>query len=109
MLLIVGYSETDEEVSRELIAPLEDKWRVVRIGPTMKGRFSIPLPADQALSELLREIAPSEEMPGWEYLSFENQRDLGGALAGHDLGPHDVRRHSQPVAESTGPPGAVGL
>jgi len=30
------------------------------------------------------------EFQGWEYVTYENQRDLGAALAGRSLGPTDV-------------------
>lgn len=90
VLLIVGYSERDEEVVAKLIGPLADRWRVVRIGPDATDELSIALPADEALPALVRMVCPSPEVPGWEYVNFDNQHDLSHALAGRRLGPADV-------------------
>jgi hypothetical protein len=90
VLLIVGYSERDERIVQDLIAPLERRWRVVRIGPSATGEFAIPLPADEALPRLLERLALPPEAPGWEYVSFQPQRGIGPAILGERLGPHDV-------------------
>jgi conflict system STAND superfamily ATPase len=89
-LLIVGYSELDEVIVRQIIKPLARGWRVVRVGPDTTGEFDIPLPADEALPELLWRVNPRKEVPGWEYVSFEPQADLGPALLGRRLGPNEV-------------------
>ena len=41
MLLVVGYSEADELIVNELIAPLEERWKVVRIGPLASGALAL--------------------------------------------------------------------
>jgi hypothetical protein len=91
VLLIVGYSEKDEEVVTKLISPLSNQWRVVRIGPGAIGEWSIALPAEDAIPSLIRILYPRPETPGWDYVSFDNQRDLGAALTGRGLGPADVK------------------
>lgn len=90
VLLIVGYSESDEEIVNNLIAPLAGRWRVVRVGPTARGESDITMVAEQALPALARDIYPVPEVPGWEYVNFDGQHDLGRALAGERLGPKDV-------------------
>ena len=92
VLLIIGYSESDEEVVSKIIQPLSAQWRVIRIGPNATGEYSIPLKAEEALPSLLREIDPNVEVPGWEYVNFDIQHgDLGSALIGRGLGPADVK------------------
>jgi hypothetical protein len=90
VLLIVGYSESDDEIVNNLIAPLAGRWRVVRVGPTARGESDITMVAEQALPALARAIFPGPEVTGWEYVNFEGQHDLGSALAGERLGPKDV-------------------
>jgi hypothetical protein len=91
VLLVVGYSESDEEVVQKLTGPLAGQWRVVRVGPGATGDGAVPLTADEALPALLRAISSEPEVPGWEYVTFEQQHDLGYALSGRRLGPADVR------------------
>jgi hypothetical protein len=91
VLVIVGYSESDEVMVQRLIRPLESRWRVVRVGPSTSGEWGIPLPADDALSELrICLTGGSPEVPGWEYVPFRHMSDLGAALDGRGLGPSDV-------------------
>jgi hypothetical protein len=90
VLLIVGYSESDEEIVDKLIAPLSGRWRVVRVGPTARGESDITMVAEQALPALARAIYPTPEVMGWEYVNFDGQHDLGRTLAGERLGPKDV-------------------
>jgi hypothetical protein len=90
VLLIVGYSERDEEVVSKLVEPLAGRWPVVRISPNATGELAIKLPADKALPALVELICPDPEVPGWEYVTFHKQHDLGSALAGYSLGPADV-------------------
>jgi len=90
-LMIVGYSEQDEEVVATVVSPLSSRWRVIRIGPHVRGELSIALPADEALPELARAVNSDPEVPGWEYVTFENQHDLANAIAGYRLGPADVK------------------
>jgi hypothetical protein len=89
-LLIAGYSERDESILRQIIGPLAESWRVVRLSPHAQGEFDIPLVADEALPELLHRINPRPETPGWEYVSFEPHSDLRPALLGRRLGPNEV-------------------
>ena len=90
VLLVIGYSERDETIVEKLIQPIEEKWRVVRIGPTAKGELAIPLPAEEVMPRLLHLLSLDTEIPGWEYIKFDHQRDLGPALNGLRLGPEDV-------------------
>ncbi|HET7550636.1 MAG TPA: hypothetical protein VFK04_05055 [Gemmatimonadaceae bacterium] len=92
LLLIVGYSERDAVVVEQLIRPLEAQWRVVRIGPHAEGDLAIPLGADEALPRLRDAVVAGreDEVPGWEYVTFQSQNDLGAALDGRGLGPADT-------------------
>ena len=90
VLLIAGYSEQDETIVQELIAPLERRWQVVRIGPAAAGALDIPVPAEEAMPRLLAAMNLAPETPGWEYVHFHPQRGIGAALMGLRLGPHDV-------------------
>lgn len=89
-LLVVGYSDRDETIVKVLTGPLSHRWRVIRIGPTASGELDIPLSASKALRPLADSLCPRPEVPGWEYVSFDDQHDLGPALDGHQLGPKDV-------------------
>jgi hypothetical protein len=92
VLLIIGYSESDEEVVSKIIQPLSTQWRIIRIGPEATGTYSIPLKAQDALPALLKEVDPNVEVPGWEYVNFDIQHeDLGSVLYGRGLGPADVK------------------
>jgi len=91
-LLIVGYSESDEEVVNKLIGPLSGQWPVIRVGPSATGKLSVPFPAEEALPAITRAIyLDRDEVPGWEYVTFDNQHDLLQALLGWRLGPADVK------------------
>lgn len=89
-LLVVGYSERDEEVVRKLTRPLAGRWRVIRITPSARDELAIALGAEEALPALLGAAYPNEELPGWEYVHFDRQHDLGPVLLGRRLGPRDV-------------------
>ncbi len=89
-LMIIGYSERDEAVVTQLIQHFTDHLPVIRIGPRASESFSISLPAQEALPKLLKQIYPYAETPGWEYVTYEIQHDLGAALSGRQLGPADV-------------------
>lgn len=89
-LLIVGYSERDCVVVDQLIAPLDQGWRVCRIGPEATGDDNIPATADTALPELADNIRRQEAASAWHVLPFTGRRDIGPALAGERLGPSDV-------------------
>ncbi len=90
VLLIIGYSENDEEIVSKIIEPLSSQWRVIRIGPHATDENSIPLSAKEALPKLHGYINDNPELPGCEYINFDNQHDLGSALSGIGLGPSDV-------------------
>lgn len=89
-LLIIGYSERDEVVVTQLIQHFSDHLPVIRIGPHASGSFSIALSAQEALPKLIKQIYPTPETPGWEYVTFEIQHAPGDALFGRQLGPADV-------------------
>lgn len=90
VLLIIGYSEKDEEIVSKIIKPLSNQWRVVRIGPHTTGENNIPFSAKEALPKLYECINLNPEVPGCEYINFDNQHDLRSALNGIGLGPADV-------------------
>lgn len=90
VLLIVGYSERDAEVVKQLIQPLANRWRVLRISPSATGEGAIPIPAAAALEELAAQLAPEPDVPGWSIVTFANQRGIEAAVAGERLGPRDV-------------------
>jgi hypothetical protein len=91
VLLIVGYSERDEEVVNKIVRPLENRWRVIRIGPAATGKGTIQGSAAEIIPELVRVMNLPMEIPGWEYVSFLVQRDLSAAFRGQKLGPADVQ------------------
>ncbi|HEX5761537.1 MAG TPA: hypothetical protein VFY04_00245 [Solirubrobacterales bacterium] len=90
LLLVAGYSEGDEHVMREIIAPLEERWHVARVGPDAHGDLAARGTAEQLLPQLLDVINPAPEAPGWAFASFEPHHDLAWALSGRRLGTHDV-------------------
>ena len=91
ILLIIGYSEKDEEIVSKIITPLSDQWRVVRVSPNSHGEDNIPLTAEEALPKLYEYIHNNKsEVPGCEYINFNNKHDLGAALSGIGLTPADV-------------------
>ncbi len=89
-LVIVGYSESDETISRELISPVGRLWKIVRIGPSVTGEDDIPLTADEALSRITTDLLDAEESNSWHSVTFSGSRGLEAALAGERLGPADV-------------------
>lgn len=91
ILLIIGYSERDEEIVSKIINPLSDQWRVIRISPNTTDEYGIPLTAEEALLKLYEYIHNNNsEVPGCEYINFNNKHDLGAALSGIGLTPADV-------------------
>ncbi|MFE9976837.1 hypothetical protein ACFYRD_40665 [Streptomyces hirsutus] len=89
-LLVVGYSERDRVVVDQLIAPLDQGWRVCRLGPDASGSDDIPATADTALPALARETRQREAASAWHTVPFKGRRDISHALAGERLGPSDV-------------------
>jgi hypothetical protein len=89
-LLVIGYSERDEEIVRRIVKPLEARWSVIRIGPTAKGDGSVSCGAEEAIDGILKSLNLPAEAPGWEYVSFVEQRGIEVAFAGERLGAADV-------------------
>jgi hypothetical protein len=89
-LLIVGYSERDEVVVGKLIAPTDEAWRTVRIGPTAKGLDDIPLRAEEALPALANPYAKEAAGAAWHTVNFRGSRTIEAALRGERLNPSDV-------------------
>lgn len=69
---------------------MADRWRVARIGPGAKGALDLDCGAAPALENLLAELSPGPELPGWHHVTFGRQRDLSFSLAGEKLGAADV-------------------
>jgi len=90
VLLIVGYSERDEVVVRQLVAPLAARWRVFRLGPKATGEGAISVSASEGLEGVASALASPKELPGWEFVSFADQRGIDAAISGERLGPRDV-------------------
>ncbi len=99
VLMIVGYSESDADVVRLLIDPTGTRWPVVRIGPGASGPLAVAAPADRALPDLQKLLAPEPHLPGWRWVNYAHQQDLGAALQGYRLGPQDTRA-CPPVPEA---------
>lgn len=89
-LLVIGYSESDQVIVDELIGPLDQGWRVSRIGPQVTGRDDIAATADDAMPRLADGIGNREANSSWSVVSFTGRRDIAAALAGERLGPSDV-------------------
>lgn len=87
-LLIVGYSERDDAVVERLLRPLASQWRVFRVSPNASGEGAVRLAAQDALDALVSGLC--QQHNGWEYITFDNQRGLEGAVSGERLGPRDV-------------------
>jgi hypothetical protein len=91
ILLVLGYSESDEAIVEQIIKPCEDRWHVIRISPNARGSDDLQMPAVEAVSRLQLALCSTPEAPGWDYVSFEHQRGLEAALAGYQLGASDIR------------------
>jgi len=89
-LLIVVYSERDDIVVERLIRPLAKQWRVFRISPDATAEGAIRLCAPDALQQLANILCAEPDLPGWDFVTFENQRGIEAAVAGERLGPRDV-------------------
>lgn len=89
-LLIVGYSESDQVVVDEIIAPRDEGWRVTRIGPSVSGEHDIAGAADVVLAELAADVVDREGGSAWHSVTFAGQRGIDAALTGQRLGPADV-------------------
>ena len=95
VLLIVGYSETDETVNEQLLGPTARRWPVVRVGPSVGGPEAVTGPADEVLTSIADALNAPVDVVGWHWVGFARSRDLGAALLGYRLGPQDV--HSCPA------------
>lgn len=89
-LLVVGYSESDEAVVEQLIAPLDERWRVCRVGPSVDGSEDVPGTADEVLSALAEPTAQREDSSAWHVVTFNHQRGIESAMEGRRLLPMDV-------------------
>lgn len=89
-LVIIGYSESDETISRDLIGRLGERWRTVRVGPSVAGANDIALNADEALGQITTDLLQAEETSSWHSVRFDGSRGFEAALAGERLGPADV-------------------
>ena len=91
LLLLIGYSESDEIVAQQLTRPLADRWSICRVGPTAAGDLALRLSAEVALLEFAARLVPQPEAPGWEWIIPGEDRGLGPALRGQPLGLADAR------------------
>jgi hypothetical protein len=89
-LVVLGYSGSDVTVVESLLAPLEERWPVVRIGPSATGEGAVASTADLALAKFVSELASSDPVNGWKYVTFSRSRSFLAALRGERLRPTDV-------------------
>lgn len=89
-LLIVGYSESDQAVVNELIAPLDERWRVVRVGPSVTGDEDVTGRADDVLGALAAPFVQRENESAWHVVASWGTRDIDAAMEGRRLQPADV-------------------
>ncbi|WP_164492767.1 hypothetical protein [Streptomyces lydicus] len=89
-LLLVGCAERDRYTVEQLIARLDQGWRICHIGPEASGADDIRSTVDLALPALASKVREREVMSSWHTLSFAGEGDIGRALAGARLGPADV-------------------
>lgn len=91
ILLVVGYGEGDDVIVDKIIKPMEARWQVVRISPKAYGPSSLAATASSVMPVLANALCPRPEHPGWEFVTYTDQRDLASAIAGERLGPADVK------------------
>lgn len=89
-LLIVGYSESDSVVVDELVKPLDQSWRSIRIGPRASGREDLQATAEIVLPILAQDHVLREENASWHTVTYSGRRGVESWLAGERLGPQDV-------------------
>lgn len=89
-LLVLGYSGSDAEVVNSLLAPLGERWPVVRVTPCATGEGALRSTADPALASLSSQLAPPDPLSGWKYVTFLRSRSFLAALRGERLRPTDV-------------------
>jgi hypothetical protein len=90
VLLIVGYSERDRAVVDQIIRPLDARWRVSRVGPSVDGVDDVAGRAADVLAALADPIARREAESRWHVVTFNSQRGIESALEGRRLLPVDV-------------------
>ncbi|MGF3104082.1 hypothetical protein [Rossellomorea sp. DUT-2] len=90
-LVIVGYSENDTQIVKDLISPFENRWKVYRVSPFSISEDSIQYTAREFFERLVEETIDSEKYKDWEFLNFQNQnKSIGRAILGYKLTPQDV-------------------
>lgn len=89
-LVVIGYSESDENVVETLLRPLSRKWPVVRVGPSVRGEGAVPGMAGTVLSSIVHALGSTDLLQGWRHVTFKRSRDFGAALRGERLRPTDV-------------------
>ncbi|MBJ7966977.1 nSTAND3 domain-containing NTPase [Bacillus cereus] len=90
-LIIVGYSENDAEIVKQLISPLENKWKVYRVSPFSTKRETIHYSAKKFFERLVEELINPDIYEDWEFLNFQNQnKSIARAILGYKLTPQDV-------------------
>lgn len=90
ILLIIGYSESDQKVVDGVIKPLDTSWPIVRVGPGVTGSEDLPAEAEVVLSVLASRYTEKEDGSSWYPVSFSGQRSILPALKGERLDPRDV-------------------
>ena len=90
ILLVVGYSESDEAIVEGLVRPLDQSWRTIRIGPHATGAGDLNTTAEVALPLLAEKYAFQEERSAWHTVNFRGTRGVESWLTGQRLGPQDV-------------------
>lgn len=89
-LMIVGYSERDQVIVDQLLRPLDESWRTVRIGPSATGTQDMAAVAEVALPLLAEPYARREDESSWHVVTYRGGRDIRAALRGERLDPRDV-------------------
>lgn len=89
-LIVVGYSESDQVVVDELVRPLDQSWRTIRVGPHTTGAEDIQETAEVALPLLAEKYTLREERSSWHTVTYGGSRGVESWLAGERLGPQDV-------------------
>jgi hypothetical protein len=89
-LLVVGYSESDQVIVDELVHPLDQSWRTIRVGPHAEGIEDLREAAEIVLPLLAEKYALLEARSSWHTVTYAGRRDVDYWLAGGRLGPQDV-------------------
>ncbi|MDR3587183.1 MAG: hypothetical protein P4L59_17990 [Desulfosporosinus sp.] len=87
---LIGYSERDNLIVRNLINPLENKCRVYRVSPNATGEGSIQCCAEEILPKLAKLLCTDDAINYFDQITFNIQRGLEAAIAGERLGVSDV-------------------